>query len=111
MGYYTLSAASIGFEQIPLSLRRRLSRYPIPTARLGQLAVNRKHQGVGLGSIFLFDAFKRIDAIADELGVWEIVVDPIDDAAHIFYRHFGFELLADNNASLFLTLKDLRAWV
>ncbi|VAX03397.1 hypothetical protein MNBD_GAMMA19-2015 [hydrothermal vent metagenome] len=111
MGYYTLSAASIGFEQVPLSLRRRLPRYPVPTARLGELAVNGEHQGQGLGSILLLDAFNRIDSIADELAVWAIVVDPIDDAAQAFYHHFGFEPLADNKSSLFLTLKDLRAWV
>jgi len=57
------------------------------------LAVNSEHQGQGLGSILLLDAFNRIDSIADELGVWAIVVDPIDDAAQAFYHHFGFESL------------------
>ncbi len=111
MGYYTLSAASIGFEQIPLSLRQRLPRYPVPTARIGELAVSSEYQGLGLGSILLLDTFSRIAAIADELGVWAVVVDPVDNAAKCFYQHFGFEPLADNESSLFLTLKDLKAWL
>ena len=43
--------------------------------------------------------------------MWAVVVDPIDDAAKCFYHHFGFEPLTDNESSLFLTLKDINAWI
>lgn len=111
MGYYTLSAAGIGFDQIPLSLRRRLPKYPIPVARIGELAVSGDYQGRGLGGILLMDAFQRIAAAADVLGVWAVVVDPIDDTARRFYLHFGFEPLVDCDTSLFLTMNDLTAWI
>jgi GNAT superfamily N-acetyltransferase len=109
-GYYTLSAGSVAFESIPAAARKRIPRYPIPVARIGELAVDSVRQGEGLGGVLIYDAFRRIVDVARELALWAVVVDPIDRAAIGFYQHFGFEPLSDSGA-LFLTLRDIRAWV
>ena len=110
LGYYTIMAGEIGFESIPNNLRRRLPKYPIPAARIGEFAVDNRSQGMGVGGILLLDAFERITSAARELAVWAVVVDPIDQQAANFYQHFGFEPLLDSD-TLFLTLRDLDSWL
>src|SRR5258708_776187 len=58
--YYTLSAASLPFTDLPADESRRLPRYPtIPAVRIGRLAVDRRFQGRGLGAAMLADATAR----------------------------------------------------
>ena len=45
LGYYTLAASSVSFEQAPDDLIKKLPRYPLPTALLGKLAVDESVQG------------------------------------------------------------------
>lgn len=92
-GYYTLSAGSIPLDLLPHEIAKKLPRYPVvPAALLGRLAVDRHHQGKGLGSALLADAIVRT-ARAD-LGIFAIVVEAKDEAAQRFYEHLGFTLLA-----------------
>lgn len=110
VGYYTLSSSEIAFDSIPLELRKRLPKYPAPAVRIGELAVDNGSKGQGLGSQLLLDAIERIANASEEVAVWAIVVDPIDQIAASFYRHHGFESLLDRE-TLFLTMKDAMAWL
>src|SRR5215471_17732121 len=59
--YYTLSAASIPFLDIPAEMSRRLPRYPtLPAVRIGRLAVDVQFQGLGLGATLLANALTRV---------------------------------------------------
>ena len=60
LGYYTLMSGAVAFEQIPPNLRQGLPKYPIPVARIGELAVDYRQRGQGLGSDLLLDAITRI---------------------------------------------------
>ncbi len=93
IGFYTLSAASIGAETFPDALRKKLPRYPVPVALLGRLAISRMVQGQGLGSILLVDACKRVAAASETLAVAALVVDAKSDQAAAFYQHLGFTQL------------------
>lgn len=110
IGYYTLSASHILFENAPPDLVRSLPRYPVPTARIGELAVDTRYQGKGIGAILLLDALHRICTTAESIGILAIVVDAIDESAVRFYQHFGFEDFAPGSRRLYLTLKDALAW-
>jgi len=92
-GFYTLSAASVAAETLPEHWRKRLPRYPVPVALLGRLAVTRQIQGLGLGSILLADACRRVAAASQTLAVAAIVVDAKSPKAAEFYQHFGFVAL------------------
>lgn len=110
VGYYTLASSAVGFDKVPPALRKRLPKYPVPVARIGELAVNISRKGQGLGSALLLDALERIANASEQMAVWAIVVDPIDQNAAAFYLHYGFEPLLDSE-TLFLTLKDAVAWL
>jgi GNAT superfamily N-acetyltransferase len=89
-GFFTLSAGSVRCTELPISLAKKLPRYPVPVALIGRLAVDHDFQGQGLGSILLADACQRVGAASVTLAVAGIVVDAKDDSAASFYRHFGF---------------------
>lgn len=105
VGYYTLSTLSIELSQLPSTLARKLPRHPIPAALLGRLAIDRIAQGHGVGSILLADAIKRTLAVSDEIAIYAMVVDAIDERAQGFYEQFGFSQLCSEGRRLFLPLK------
>ncbi len=108
VGYYTLSAAEVAFDDLPAEQRKHLPKYPVPAARIGRLAVDQSVQGQGLGGDLLIDALLRVLAAADHLGVRAIIVDAKDKHAKQFYQHYGFSKLADNPRTLFLPLNTAR---
>ena len=105
MGYYTLSSLSIGLEQLPPKLARKLPKHPVPAALVGRLAVNHNAQGCGIGKMLLVDAIQRILSVGDQIAIYAMVVDAINDNAKGFYEQFGFVPLSDNSSRLFLPLK------
>lgn len=107
-GYYSLSSGSVAFQAAPDALRNRLPRYPIPTAHLGRLAVDRTQQGQGLGEILLVDALLRSRDVADRIGVAAVTVYALNAAAARFYKKFGFAAFADDPHHLYLPMATIR---
>jgi ribosomal protein S18 acetylase RimI-like enzyme len=107
IGYYTLSTLSIELNQIPEKLARKLPKHPVPAALIGRLAVNNAAQGQGVGKMLLADAIKRTLAVSDQIAIYAMVVDAINDNAKRFYEQFGFKRLSDDRPRLFLPLKSI----
>lgn len=107
-GYYTLSSGSVGFQNLPDEASRRLPRYPVPTAHLGRLAVDREFQGKGLGGILLVDALKRVRETADKIGIHAVTVHALNVSARKFYEAYGFQSLRDDDLHLFLPMATIR---
>jgi len=106
LGYYTLSTVSADLGTIPENYRKKLPRYPdIPMVLLGRLAIAKEAQGKGYGELLLVDACRRVLGTSEEIGIWAIAVEPINDAARRFYERFQFETLGENR--MFLTMKDV----
>jgi ribosomal protein S18 acetylase RimI-like enzyme len=107
IGYYTLSTLSIELNQLPEKLARKLPKHPVPAALIGRLAVSNAAQGQGIGKMLLADAIKRTLAVSDQIAIYAMVVDVINDNAKGFYEQFGFIRLSDDSPRLFLPLKSL----
>jgi ribosomal protein S18 acetylase RimI-like enzyme len=102
-GFYTLTATGIALDTLAPQVAKKLPRYPVvPAVLMGRLAVDRRHQGHGLGSALLADALTRTSRA--ELGIFAMVVDAKDEAAQRFYEHFGFTLLTGENRRLCLPI-------
>ena len=104
LGYYTLSAAHIEFDQIPKQEQRRLPRYPIPCFRMGRFAIRQDVQGKGLGKRLLGCALDRCLRARQEVAAYALIVDAKDAKAKSFYEYFGFIAFADVPFSLYLAL-------
>lgn len=107
IGYYTLSTLSIELNQLPEKLARKLPRHQVPAALIGRLAVSKAAQGQGIGKMLLADAIKRTLAVGDQIAIYAMVVDVIDDSVKGFYEQFGFTQLSDDSPRLFLPLKSI----
>jgi GNAT superfamily N-acetyltransferase len=109
VGYYTLVAAEVRHEAASGKVRAGMSRhFPIPVALLARLAVDRRRQGMGLGAALLLDALRRVIRASDELAVRAVTVDPIDERAASFYRHFGFESSPLSESTLMVPTETVR---
>ena len=104
-GYYTISSSSFGFELIP----ENMPRYPIPVVHLGRLAVDRSAQGERLGRAPLFHAFERSVNLAEQLGIYAIEVNALNETARRFYLSFGLTELRDDKLHLYITIKKIKA--
>jgi GNAT superfamily N-acetyltransferase len=108
-GYYCTSASSIEFANIPDFLTQKLPKYPAPIMLIGQLAVDRKMQGKGLGKVLLMHALSSAIRISLEMGIFAVRVDAMDESAKKFYLKYGFIPLKDAKYSLILPIKTIIA--
>ena len=104
-GYYTFAATAVPLTELPAEQTRRLPRYPsVPAGLIGRLAVDRRFQGQGVGSVMIVDAVAR--AMRADTAIYALVVDAKDDAALRFYIHHGFQPFHSRPMTLFLPLAE-----
>lgn len=107
IGYFTLAAAQVLFEDIPDNYRAKLPRYPIPALRIARLAVGKNLQGKGIGKWLLTQAFIKIIHVAEITGLYFIIVDA-KETSKSFHEHYGFIKFNDKEFSYFLTVDTVR---
>jgi len=109
IGYCSLASGSIDLGEWPEALKKKLPLYPVvPVTLLGRLALNKKHQGKGLGEYLLMDALWRCSTVAREIASLAIIVDAIDDKALRFYKHYGFCAFPKQADRLFLHMQTIQ---
>jgi GNAT superfamily N-acetyltransferase len=104
IGYYTIASGAVRFDTVP----EKLPRYPIPVAHLGRLAVDKQARGQGVGAFLLIDALRRIAQVADQLGIYAVEVNALNESAKQFYLKYGFTPLNDDPQHLYLSMKKIR---
>ena len=104
-GYYAISSASIDFDNWPPGLQ--LPRYPVPVVRIGRLAVDVRQQGTGVGAALLQHAMHLTVSLAQQIGVYAVVVDAKHGQAKAFYVKLGFIVCVDNPLCLYLPVATL----
>ncbi|HEU4930419.1 MAG TPA: GNAT family N-acetyltransferase [Candidatus Krumholzibacteria bacterium] len=92
LGFATVAAAHVEIDDLPVTVRRKLPRYPLPVLRLARLAVDQAAQGQGLGLQLLRFVLRLALQMADDFGCVGVVVDAKPDAEP-FYAKFGFAAL------------------
>jgi GNAT superfamily N-acetyltransferase len=90
-GFATVSPATIVTAEMP-SRRGKRPTYPLPVLRLGRMAVDRQHQGAGIGANLVRHVFGLAAQMSEDLGCIGVVVDAKPEAVD-FYLRLGFEAL------------------
>lgn len=108
IGYYCLSAGAIGRDSAPKAMQRNMPD-PLPVLTLGRLAIDKKYHNKGLGSALLRDAMLRAVSIADEAGVFAILIHSLTEQAKRFYLSRGFVESPIDPMILFMTLETIRS--
>ncbi|MCW8060824.1 GNAT family N-acetyltransferase [Agrobacterium tumefaciens] len=107
-GYVTLATGHIEREYLPKPLQRNRPEH-IPVFLLGQLAVDRRYQGMGLARSLLFYALATSVRIARTIGCVGVLTHPLDEEVRAFYQRLGFEDLPyDPRRSMIVRIKDLK---
>lgn len=104
LGFYTLSAAQIGVQQLSETERKKLPRYPIPCFRMGRLARHIEHRGTGLGELLIGCAVDRCLHARSLVGAYALLVEAKNQKAKLFYEHYGFTACVDAPMALYLPL-------
>ncbi|MGR8919629.1 MAG: GNAT family N-acetyltransferase, partial [Gammaproteobacteria bacterium] len=107
LSFYTLSAISIDLSALPEKVAKKLPKHQVPAALIGRLAVDLVAQNMGTGRMLLADAVKRTIAVSDDIAIYAMVVDAINQQAESVYTRYGFAPLARGSGRLFLPLKSL----
>lgn len=106
VGYYALATGAIAQQEATGKVRRNMPE-PIPVMVLGRLAVDRGHQGQGLGSALLKDALLRTLNAASIAGIRAVLLHAISDDARRFYENAGFSTSPVDAMTMMITLADV----
>ncbi len=106
LGYYTMSAGAVRFDNFPKEIK--LPKYPIGTVHIGRLATDKSVQGQGLGEALLFDALRKAEEAAKDLGIKAVELWALNDNAKSFYLKYGFQELTDDKHHLYLSIETIR---
>ena len=105
--YAALSMGQILAQETVGSKRRDMPR-SIPAMMLGRLAIDRSHQGQGLGRALLANMVTRAVRASSEVSARLLIVHAISPAAEAFYLHHGFARLPLPTPTLALDLIKLK---
>ena len=112
VGYYALAAAQVApDEATERALKGQPRARPVPAVLLARLAVDRAHQGAGLGRSLLQDVLRRCLEAAEAIGARILLVHAKHDAAKAWYMQYGFEESPTDPLHLMMLLKDVRAFL
>ena len=115
LGYHAINVGTMNVAELAKRPRGAPNHGELPVLFLGQVAVDRKAQGLGIGSLLMHHVFEKALIIADEAGCHAILLDVMsDDGAAAFarrrgwYGDFGFQSFASNKARMFMTMRQVR---
>jgi len=110
IGYYSLAMGGVTKDELPRRLGRGLPGYQLGMVLLARLAIDTARQGEGLGRDLLVDAVIHAAAAGQHTAARFLAVDPIDERARAFYRHFGFrDIDGDALGRMFMRIDDALA--
>lgn len=108
VGYYCLATGAERRANMPRKIRQGIPD-PAPLLIIGRLAVDRSHQGQGIGGGMMKDAFQRILAATAIVGARAVLVHAIDQTAASFYIGYGFIEFPLGSQTMFLPIETLTA--
>jgi len=81
---------------------------PVPVTLLGQLAVDRLHQGRGHARSLLSFALATALRASRDVGSFGVITHPLDEGVRAFYARWGFEDLPfDSQRAMIVRMADL----
>jgi GNAT superfamily N-acetyltransferase len=89
VAYYASATASVMRAATPRQIAQDQPA-DLPAILLGRMAVDRRHQGKGLGGAMLKHFMTKAIEVSEKVGVRLVLVHAKDEHAKTFYLHHGF---------------------
>jgi GNAT superfamily N-acetyltransferase len=110
VGYYALAASQVEPDAAAArTLKGQPKGRPVPAILLARLAVDREHQGGGVGRSLLQDALLRCVEAAASIGARVLLVHAKHDEVKAWYMQYDSEESPTDPLHLLLMMKDIRA--
>jgi GNAT superfamily N-acetyltransferase len=109
VGYHSLCAGMINRNHAPRQVKGHNAPGEIPVALLARLAVDRRHQGQGLGKALLKNALMAVVSTSPLVAFRAVMIHALDDDAGKFYSRYGFRSAKGLERTLLLPTKDIVA--
>ena len=115
LGYHAITVGAMNVAELIEPPKGTPNHGDIPVLFLGQVAVDRQVQGLSIGGLLMHHVFSKACVIADEAGCHAVLLDVMSDGDEDdfvrrkgWYRAFGFQGFASNDARMFMTMKHVR---
>lgn len=108
-GFYGLAPTAVEASLLPRRIRTGQPPNPVPCLLIGQLAVDRRHQGQGIGDQLVLHALERVVQSAEISGGRALLVNAVNANAAAFWQAWDFEPMLSNPLLLCRSLNDIRA--
>lgn len=103
IGFYTLSAFTVHFTDLPLEFAKK---YPqnmlLPCWLIGRLAVDIKHHNQKFGETILMHALRKAKSLSEQVGGCLVILDAKNDGVKSFYLKYGFKPIINDELRLYL---------
>lgn len=109
VGYYGLAPTAVLPNHLPRAIRTGQPPDPVPCLLLGQLAIDERWIGQGIGTGLVKHALQRCVAAASLIGGRALIVNAVDSEAAFFWRRRGFIASKDDPLILFRSMSDITA--
>ena len=108
VGYYSVTPSSVAHADAPARVSQGLARHEIGVILMARFAVDKDHQGQGLGRSLFLDAMARALKASEAIGGRAFLVHAKDEDARAFYSKFNMMPAPGNSMHLFMLFKDIR---
>lgn len=108
-GYYAISFGAMSLADLTVAEQKKLPRHPVPVARMGRLAVDKRLRGESHGELLLQNAVKRCLSVREEIAHYALVVDAKNEGVAHFYAKYGFLPCTDQRTQWYLPFGKLSA--
>lgn len=103
LGFFTLSSASISSTGLRTLCGSKFFYAEAGFFLLGRLAVSKKAQGRGIGTLLVNEAIRI--TVQSDIGAHGLIVDLKDEQLFDFYKRFGFLSFPDNKLRMVLIVR------
>lgn len=107
IAYYSASAGHLASDDLPKVVSPNMT---IPVIHLLRLAVDKRYHNRKIGKRLLAYFFARAVVVADETGIYTVVLEPLNDRVRGFYERFGFQSLPGSPGRMVISMRDVRVW-
>ena len=109
VGYYGVAPTAVVPHVLPRRIRTGQPPDPVPCLLLGQLAVDRRYAGHGIGNGLLRHALNRCLNAASMIGGRAVLVNAVDEEAARCWQRRGFMASREDAFVLFRSIADIAA--
>ena len=108
LAYYSTSVGHLAPVDIPKVVSPRMT---IPVIFLLRLAVDKNFQRRGFGAKLMIHFLVQVVQLANQTGIYALVLEPLNEHVRSFYQKFGLLPLPRDPNRMYVRIRDIEEWL